>query len=77
MKEHTYKIQQRKARMEDSLFAEGYRRGLRRHYFGERFGSAEEHAGWMKLGRDGDYRTELGNGYRSGFAGELFKPDSE
>jgi hypothetical protein len=77
MKESTFRQQLRKAEQEETLFAEGYRRGLRRHFYGERFGTAEAHASRMEHGKNGDYRTELGDGYRSGFAGEFFNSNSE
>lgn len=49
---------------------DGYRRGLRRHYHGEKFGTAEEHAQWMDLRNDPlPDRAELGRGYVAGFMG--------
>ena len=53
-------------------YAEGYRRGLRRHYFGERFGTSDEHRKWLELGKhSGDAsRVNLGRGYRDGYAGD-------
>ena len=39
----------------------GYRRGLRRRYHGEKFGTSEEHEKWMAAE---DLR---GEGYRAGF----------
>lgn len=59
----------RRARLLSSDYGAGYQRGLRRHFHGERFGTAEEHEQWSRLGLDGDHRTELGRGYRDGFAG--------
>lgn len=55
----------------DPSFLEGYIRGLRRHYHGEKFGTAEEHAHWMALADEqGDEQlTARGRGYRAGFAG--------
>lgn len=47
-------------------YTTGYRRGLRRHYHGENFGTEAEHAQWILLC---DHRQELGEGYRDGFAG--------
>ncbi len=51
-------------------YSAGYQRGLRRHYHGEAFGTATEHDKFMRLGLDGDYRTEMGRGYRDGFSGK-------
>jgi hypothetical protein len=51
-------------------YAAGYRRGLRRLYHGERFGTEEEHARYMALLGDPDLsRSEIGRGYRDGLAG--------
>lgn len=47
-------------------YSDGYRRGVRRHYHGDQFGSSAEHEQWMQLS---DHRQELGDGYRDGFAG--------
>lgn len=57
-------IRMAKARNDD--WARGYQRGLRRHYHGDRFGTEAEHEQWMAM--DGQ-RAELGDGYRTGFAG--------
>lgn len=48
-------------------YADGYRRGIRRHYYGHQFGSPAEHEQWMNLSGS---RQELGDGYRDGFAGK-------
>jgi len=50
-------------------FWEGYRRGLRRKYHGERVGTDEEHAQWMGLAEEkGDLSKRLrGIGYCAGF----------
>ena len=53
---------------EEQYFWEGYLRGIRRHYHGERFGTADEHTKWMKLSDD-ETRRDLGDGYRAGFKG--------
>ena len=46
----------------------GYKRGLRRRFHGERFGTAAEHEKWMGLADDEDEsRRERGQGYRDGF----------
>jgi hypothetical protein len=53
-------------------YSEGYSRGLRRRYHGERFGTAEQHEIYMRLGLNGDeHRADLGRGYRDAFAGKL------
>lgn len=47
----------------------GYERGLRRAYYGERFGTPEEHSLWLSLVTDDDEsRREKGFGYIDGFA---------
>ncbi len=51
---------------ERSDYWTGYRRGLRRRYHGENFGTDDEHTLWLSL--DGD-RAALGQGYRNGFQG--------
>ncbi len=46
---------------------DGYRRGLRRAYFGPRFGTEYEHRLWMKLASEADCsRHERGRGYQAG-----------
>jgi hypothetical protein len=49
----------------------GYQRGMRRHYHGEKSGTAEEHTLWMSLTDDrlDQVRRYRGLGYRAGFAG--------
>jgi hypothetical protein len=48
----------------------GYRRGLRRAYFGARFGSAAEHDAWMALADSADAGLAArGRGYREGLRG--------
>ena len=50
---------------------EGYQRGLRRAYYGEVFGSQEEHERWMRLAGDGkanEFQRERGRGYLDGLA---------
>jgi len=47
----------------------GYIRGLRRNYYGEQFGSQQEHELWLGLNDDLDEsRSARGRGYRDGFA---------
>jgi hypothetical protein len=52
-------------------FWEGYLRGLRRNYHGERFGTAEEHSTWCGLKNESldDTRRYRGIGYDMGFNG--------
>ena len=58
----------------ESDFWTGYQRGLRRLYYGENFGTPEEHALWMGLTDDRDESREMrGLGYRFGFAGHDIK----
>lgn len=74
MDEAQFQSLARRARLLKSDYGVGYQRGLRRHFHGERFGTAEEHATWSRLGLDGDPRTELGRGYRDGLAGKEPEP---
>ena len=52
-------------------FWQGYQRGMRRHYHGEKFGTEQEHARWMLLADE--YRDIArrfrGLGYWAGFDG--------
>jgi hypothetical protein len=50
-------------------YAAGYERGLQRLYQASRAFRDAEHQLWMSLGIGDDYRTELGRGYRDGYAG--------
>jgi hypothetical protein len=50
---------------------EGYQRGLCRAYYGEVFGSQEEHERWMGFAGDGkadEFQRERGHGYVDGLA---------
>lgn len=67
MDEETFKAYASQAKVLGNYGA-GYLRGLRRHYHGERFGTAEEHAKWLSLG-DSDQQLDEGKGYCDGFAG--------
>lgn len=49
-----------------SEFCRGFRRGIRRLFHGENFGTDEEHNKWMNCA-DGEYRKQLQAGYRTGF----------
>jgi hypothetical protein len=63
-------LQNRAKLLPDGDYQTGYRRGIRRKYHGESFGTPDEHAEWMTFGCNGDMkRTELGRGYRDGYAG--------
>ena len=55
----------------DPDFLDGYIRGLRRCYHGERFGTEEDHQKWMALKDEiGDrQRKARGEGYRWGLMG--------
>jgi hypothetical protein len=44
----------------------GYQKGLRRHYYGESYGTEIEYYQWLNL--DG-FRAEMGIGYKDGFSG--------
>jgi hypothetical protein len=49
----------------------GYIRGIRKAYHGENFGTAEEHALWLKAADDEDEtRKQRGEGYKAGLAFE-------
>jgi hypothetical protein len=56
---------------DDPSYLEGYCRGLRRYYYGEFFGTAEEHEAWMTLAGDAgnEQSRAKGEGYRQGLAG--------
>jgi hypothetical protein len=46
---------------------DGYQRGLRRLFLGERFGTARQHALWLSFSSDADQSTAArGQGYRDG-----------
>jgi hypothetical protein len=46
---------------------DGYQRGLRRLFHGERYGTARQHEAWLALVSDGDpLRAARGRGYRDG-----------
>jgi hypothetical protein len=52
-------------------YYEGYVRGLRRHYHGHRFGTAEEHRKWLGMVGDLDEAMlDRGRGYRDGYQGK-------
>lgn len=74
MNEREFKSLMSRARVLGGDYAAGYQRGLRRHYLGERFGTDDEHEQFMRMGADGDYREEMGRGYRDGFEGKAPEP---
>ena len=46
----------------------GYQRGLRRQFYGDTFGSEEDHSQWLSLANsDDDIRRKRGRGYHAGF----------
>lgn len=54
---------------------DGYRRGLRKRYHGDNFGTIEEHEKWLSLINDRDVsRSERGRGYRDGIAEVTIRP---
>lgn len=53
----------RRAKLLKSEYGAGYASGLRRHYYGDRYGDAAEHAARERR------QDELGRGYRDGLAG--------
>ncbi len=62
-------LQEKATDESEQKFWEGYRRGLRRKYHGERFGTDDEHAEWMSFADElSDLSRRLrGIGYRAGF----------
>lgn len=69
MNEQRFQSLARMAKLLPGDYGAGYQRGLRRHYYGARFGTEEEHQLWSQLGTGGDLRIEMGRGYRDGLAG--------
>ena len=66
MKETQFKSFVAAAKAIGGEYGDGYRRGVRRHYPGEQFGTESEHEQWLNLK---DHQQALGDGYRDGFAG--------
>lgn len=54
---------------EEQQFWTGYQRGMRSHYHGENFGTAEEHEKWLAL-IDDPTRRNMGFGYWVGSSGQ-------
>lgn len=53
-----------------NFFWRGYGRGTRRNYFGERFGTNEEHKFWINPVQTRDQQRKMQRiGYRAGFDG--------
>lgn len=54
----------------DAEYIVGYQRGLRRAFYGERFGTEEEHQLWLSLADRADAISQSrGKGYRDGLQG--------
>lgn len=76
MDETRFMAEMAKARASDKrgersvAYWEGYERGLRRAFHGDKFGTAQEHALWLSVVDDGadPSRRERGQGYRDGLA---------
>jgi len=69
MNEKTFKREMMMAdcmKSENPDYYAGYRRGLRRKYHGEKFGTESEHNQWMNCA-DGEHRKQTQAGYRAGF----------
>lgn len=64
----------RLAQCPEDDFWVGYRRGLSRHYHGEKFGTEDEHLLWLASVNSTDEGRQMrGRGYRSGFEGQNVK----
>lgn len=74
MDERTFQAFARRAKQLQGDYGAGYRRGLHRHYHGERFGEPGEHEVWVRMGLDDDPREEMGRGYRDGLEGREPEP---
>ena len=58
-----------------SDYWEGYLRGLKRRFYGESFGTAEEHYRWMTLVDNPDsQKAQQGRGYRDAIQLRFAKP---
>jgi len=57
---------------EGAEYWQAYQRGLRRRYYGKRFGTDEMHHVWMVMAESGDpVRAKRGKGYRDGYIPEF------
>ncbi len=64
------------AESENERFWRGYTRGLQRGYYGEKFGTAEEHkAFWALADHNAIDVQEVGDGYRAGFRHATLDPN--
>lgn len=63
-------------RIDYSGFWRGYRKGLCRMFYGDDYGTEDEHKSLMEAANDTDNKSRLnhGLGYRSGFAGKDARP---
>jgi hypothetical protein len=53
----------------ESSYYDGYMRGLRRNYHGEKFGTPKEHQIWLAASDDSDeIRKQRGLGYKAGLS---------
>jgi hypothetical protein len=76
MDEAKFMAEMAKARASDKhgersvAYWQGYERGLRRQYHGDKFGTPQEHALWLSLADGGSDPSsrERGQGYRDGLA---------
>lgn len=59
-----------------SGFWDGYKRGLRRHQFGEEYGTEDEHEHLIETANETQNKNlrDRGLGYRAGFAGKDPRP---
>ena len=72
MDETRFMAEMAKARASDKhgersvAYWQGYERGLRRQYHGDKFGTAQEHALWLSLADDGSDPSNRERGARAG-----------
>jgi len=78
MTESDFKRLEAQSRAIDGPYAEGYHRGLRRGYYGDRYGTAEEHRRMMALEDMGDLtRAQRRAGYLDGLEGRPPTPPAD
>jgi len=68
MDEARFQSLARRAKLLTGDYGAGYQTGLRRHYYGERFGESREHD--LRAARQDEY----GRGYRDGLTGDEPSP---
>lgn len=69
LRERVKAVNMAKAYPAHAGYWEGYRRGLRRAHYGERFGTEYEHREWLAMADSIDESiAALGRGYRDGCA---------